>query len=186
MNGIGVGAQRMLTRRRFDHIERQWPMLVACTLVVFAGFFVIGRVSSGSSQPHTSSAVQAAALHVVAPVTSAIPATLSGSTPVPSAVPIKVVVPPPRRNSHSHPASPAIRIKTPFVPAATTVKAAQPTPSAPAPVATHSPAPTPAPTPTPTPARAPTPTPTRAPVKPAPTHAAPERSGGGGSFDSSG
>ncbi len=90
--GVGIGGPGASMRG-------QWLALVAAMLVVFACFYAVGRFlhAGGGSGPGAPSAL-------AGPGPSAIPAGLSGGSPVAGAVPVAIAVKP-------HP-RPAVQVET--------------------------------------------------------------------------
>jgi hypothetical protein len=159
-----------------------WTILSVSIVVVFAGFFAIGRAARGGqasgSRAEAPAALQGSSGH------AAIPDSLSGRSPIAGAVPVDIVPPrrpqPAKTQRATAPAreepsrvQPTITQVTaaPAVQAAPTVQAApQSTAAAPSPQPTHQAAPS-------------------RPASPAPARAQPSHGGGGeeggASFDSS-
>jgi hypothetical protein len=157
-----------------------WTILSVSMVVVFAGFFAIGRAARGGqasgSRAEAPAALQGSSGH------AAIPDSLSGRSPIAGAVPVDIVPPRRPRVVKAQRATAPVREETPRVQPTITQVTATPTVQA-APQSTVA-APTPQPTHEAAPSR---------PASPAPARAQPSHGGGGGggegeggaSFDSS-
>jgi hypothetical protein len=171
-------------------LRGQWALLSVSLLLVFGCFFAIGRLRHGGG------ATPAAAPSALAAQAGrgAVPAGLSGGSPIAGAVPIAIAVKPARPPAQPAASESELRAASPVQspaaaaagsePPSTETGAAtvQPPASTPAPAPVHTPASTPAPGPVHTPASTPAPATAHTPAStPAPAPAqpvAPTRSSG--------